>query len=101
MRDFEEWVRDKLGTDTKTLIDVLEMSPSSQGYIQGAVSELDLMKYLNSAGFKVWRIKEEPAGALMKKDGYRGDFSIKNNKLERYVGVECNEIKTNAEFRSG
>ena len=99
--DFEKWVSEKFGTDCDTLINVLEMSPSSQGYIQGAVSELELMHYLLGSGYKVWRIKEKPAGGFdEKKIGYKGDFLILDNDEKFYV-VECKGVKTNAEFRGG
>lgn len=99
--NFNSWVANKFGTDTDTLIKVLEMSPSSQGYIQGAVSELDLKQYLLNCGYKVWRIKEKPAGGFdEKKPGYKGDFLIQDNDGKYYV-VECKGIKTNAEFRGG
>ena len=99
--NFEDWVFERFGTDTQTLIQVLEMSPSSQGYIHGAVSELELMNYLIRCGYKVWRIKEKPAGSFdEKKVGYKGDFLIHDIDGKYYV-VECKGIKTNAEFRSG
>ena len=98
--DFEKWVLDRFGTDTDNLIAVLEMSPSSQGYIQGAVSELELMNYLVGCGYKVWRIKEKPAGGFdEKKVGYKGDFLVLDG--DKFFVVECKGIKTNAEFRGG
>ena len=100
MDEFKKWVSEKFGTDLDTLKKVLEMSPSSQGYIQGAVSELELMQYLIRQGYKVYRIKEKPAGGFdEKKVGYKGDFLIKS-KQDKYYVVECKGIKTNAEFRS-
>lgn len=99
MYDFKKWVFEKFGTDLGTLKQVLEMSPSSQGYIQGAVSELELMHYLKVQGYEVHRIKEKPAGGFdEKKVGYKGDFLIKTQEGKYYV-VECKGIKTNAEFR--
>ncbi len=99
--DFEKWCMDKFSTDPSTLIQVLEMSPSSQGYIHGAVSELELMNYLEDCGYKVYRIKEKPSGGFdEKKVGYKGDFLIQDKNGLYYV-VECKGIKTNAEFRSG
>ena len=97
---FDDWVFERFGTDADSLIEVLEMSPSSQGYIQGAVSELKLFAYLKDCGFEVYRIKEKPAGGFdKKKEGYKGDFLIKDN--DKYYVVECKGIKTNAEFRYG
>ena len=99
--DFSEWIETNFGVDTDTFIEVLEMSPGSQGGIQGAVSELELFRYLIGSGYEAWRIKEKPAGGFdEKKDGYKGDFLIKDNAGKYYV-VECKGIKTNAEFRGG
>lgn len=100
MVNIESWVLKRFGTDTSSLIKVLEMSPSSQGYIQGAVSELKLFDYLTECGYDVYRIKEKPAGGFdEKKEGYKGDFLIRVDNA--YYVVECKGIKTNAEFRSG
>ena len=94
----DEWIQEKFGTDSASLIKALEMNPSSQGYIHGAVSELKLFDLLKGYGFEVYRIKEKPAGGFdEKKDGYKGDFLIKS--ANTYYVVECKGIKTNAEFR--
>ncbi len=96
----EKWIKDTFGCDTDDFISLLEMSPSSQGYIQGAASELELKKYLEALGYTVWRIKEKPSGGFdEKKEGYKGDFLIKDR--DNYYVIECKGIKTNAEFRSG
>ncbi len=95
-----QWIDNNFSTDPKTFIDVLDMSPSSKGYIHGAVSELELKKLLERSGYIVERIKEKPAGGFdEKKVGYKGDFLIHKENEEYYV-VECKGLKTNAEFRS-
>ena len=95
-----QWIENNFSTDPKTFIDVLDMSPSSKGYIHGAVSELELKKLLEAKGYIVERIKEKPAGGFdEKKTGYKGDFLIHKENGEYYV-VECKGLKTNAEFRS-
>lgn len=73
------WIKRNFSTDPKTFMDVLDLSPSSKGYIHGAVSELELKKLLESQGYGVERIKEKPAGGFdEKKIGYKGDF-LKNS----------------------
>ncbi len=96
---FKEWVFNNFGTSIAEFVQLLDMSPSSKGYIQGAASELELKKQLETAGYTVERIKEKPAGGFdEKKPGYKGDFLIhKENGL--YYVIECKGIKTNAEFR--
>ena len=96
-----EWIDNNFSTDPKTFIDVLDMSPSSKGYIHGAVSELELKKQLENNGYIVERIKEKPAGGFdEKKVGYKGDFLIHKERDEIYYVIECKGLKTNAEFRS-
>lgn len=98
--DIEKWIHATFGCNTDDFISLLEMSPSSQGYIHGAASELVLKRYLEEQGYTVWRIKEKPSGGFdEKKEGYKGDFLIKDG--DSYYVVECKGIKTNAEFRSG
>ncbi len=95
-----KWIDNNFSTDPQTFMDVLDMSPSSKGYIHGAVSELELKKLLEANGYIVERIKEKPSGGFdEKKIGYKGDFLIHKEGHEYYV-VECKGLKTNAEFRS-
>lgn len=96
----EQWVYANFSTDPKTFMDVLDMSPSSKGYIHGAVSELELKRQLERKGYIVERIKEKPAGGFdEKKPGYKGDFLIHQSDGKYFV-IECKGLKTNAEFRS-
>ena len=100
IRNLEDWVYANFLTDSQTFMDVLDMSPSSKGYIHGAVSELELKHQLEKSGYIVERIKEKPAGGFdEKKPGYKGDFLIHKPNGEYFV-VECKGLKTNAEFRS-
>lgn len=97
---FRQWVFDNFGTTVDDFVTLLNMSPSSKGYIQGAASELLLKRQLEDAGYTVERIKEKPAGGYdEKKPGYKGDFLI-HKENEPYYVVECKGIKTNAEFRA-
>ncbi len=96
----KKWIFDNFGTTVSEFVASLDMSPSSKGYIQGAISELELKKLLESLGYIVERIKEKPSGGNdEKKPGYKGDFLIHKENQPYYV-VECKGIKTNAEFRT-
>ena len=96
-----EWLREVFGVDEKIVLEALKNSPSAQGYIHGAISEVLLAKMLSSLGYDVYRIKEKPSGGFKeKKVGYKGDFLIKKYGCDDYYVVECKGLKTNSEFRS-
>lgn len=95
------WLENQFNVDSKKIIEALKLSPSAQGYIQGALSEILLVDYLKSKNYEVHRIKEKPAGGFdEKKVGYKGDFLIKKGGDNKYYVVECKGLKTNSEFRS-
>lgn len=94
------WLKQHFAVDEKTIVEALKLSPSAQGYIHGAISEILLVNYLKQNNFEVLRIKEKPAGGFdEKKIGYKGDFLIKKSGDNRYYVVECKGLKTNSEFR--
>lgn len=95
-----EWMREQFNVEPVQIIEALKLSPSAQGYIHGAISEILLIQYLVSMGYEVLRIKEKPAGGFdEKKVGYKGDFLIKKKEENDYYVVECKGLKTNSEFR--
>ena len=57
MSGIKDFIYKSFGIDEKTLLEALIMSPSSQGYILGAVSELLLRRYLEK-DFEVLRINQ-------------------------------------------
>ncbi len=96
-----KWFKQTFGTDIDKFINSLKMSPGSQGGIHGAISEYTLKETLEAEGFETWRIKEKPIGGYdEKKEGYKGDFIIKDKSGKHYT-VECKGLKTNSEFRFG
>ena len=102
MNNILKWIEAQFGVDADTVFEALLMSPSAQGYIHGAVSEIMLSRYLSDLGFNVYRIKEKPSGGFdEKKIGYKGDFLINEPNTDEYYVVECKGLKTNSEFRSG
>lgn len=95
------WLESQYCVSPETIIEALKLSPSAQGYIHGAVSELMLIEYLKNNDFEVHRIKEKPAGGYdEKKEGYKGDFLIKKKNTNDYYVIECKGLKTNSEFRT-
>jgi hypothetical protein len=97
-----EWLQEQFCVEPNQIIEALKLSPSAQGYIHGALSEILLIQYLAENDYEVLRIKEKPAGGFdEKKMGYKGDFLIKKKGDNNYYVVECKGLKTNSEFRSG
>lgn len=100
MDTLSSWLQNQYSVDSETIIEALKMSPSAQGYIHGALSEILLTRYLTDKGFDVVRIKEKPSGGFdEKKEGYKGDFLINKKGTTDYYVVECKGLKTNSEFR--
>ncbi len=96
----ENWIKSKFDVDLDTIIHALKLSPSAQGYIHGALSEILLIDYLRKNNYNVQRIKEKPSGGYdEKRMGYKGDFIINKNGSDKYFVVECKGLKTNSEFR--
>lgn len=92
------------GVDERVFLEALKSSPSAQGYIMGAISELLLKEYLESKGFEAVRIKEKPSGGNNAKNyEARGDFYIrkKGNKDDKWLVIESKGLKSNSEFRGG
>ncbi len=95
-----EWLQEQFCVEPPKVIEALKLSPSAQGYIQGALSEILLIQYLSEKDYEVLRIKEKPSGGFdQKKPGYKGDFLIKKKGCNDYYVVECKGLKTNSEFR--
>jgi len=96
------YIEKEFGVDFSTFIKALEMSPGSQGAIQGSITELKFKEYAISKGFEVFRIKEKPKGGYSSKAA-RGDFYIRKNNWPKNEGliIENKGIKTNSEKRSG
>lgn len=70
MNDIKSWLKDQFGTTTDKVLEALIKSPSAQGYINGAISEILLVDYLKSIGYEVHRIKEKPAGGFNEKKNW-------------------------------
>jgi len=102
MENFQEFISTHYGVGLDLFFEALKHSPSAQGYVMGAISELLLQTYLEDKGFEVIRIKEKPAGGNdAKNEEARGDFYIrkKNSQEDKWLVVECKGLKSNSEFR--
>ncbi len=76
--ELQEFIKNRFGITTALFLQALKSSPSANGYITGAISELLLKNYLENIGYEVLRIKEKPAGGNNAKNNEaRGDFYIR------------------------
>lgn len=102
MEDYAKSIIAQYGVEPSLFFEALKHSPSAQGYVMGAISEVLLQDYLNKKGFDVLRIKEKPAGGNdAKNEEARGDFYIrkKGDKQDEWLVIECKGLKSNSEFR--
>lgn len=100
--EIQEFIEKRFGVTTNVFLQALRSSPSANGYIMGAISELLLKQYLESLGYEVLRIKEKPAGGNNAKNSEaRGDFYIrkKDETKNEWLVIECKGLKSNSEFR--
>lgn len=100
--EIQEFIEKRFGVTTNVFLQALRSSPSANGYIMGAISELLLKQYLESLGYEVLRIKEKPAGGNNAKNSEaRGDFYIrkKGETKNEWLVIECKGLKSNSEFR--
>lgn len=92
------------GVDERVFLEALKSSPSAQGYIAGAISEVLLKEYLESKSYEVIRIKEKPSGGNNAKSAEaRGDFYIRKygSSEDKWLVIESKGLKSNSEFRGG
>jgi len=99
MEIIRRFVGKNFGVSLEVFINAIKISPSAQGYILGAISEILLKDYLIDKGFEVKRIKEKPRGGAHGKSAEaRGDFYIKRPNDIKWLVIECKGLKSNAEF---
>jgi hypothetical protein len=98
----DAYIAATFGCDTAEFLDALDNSPNSRGYILGAISEVELRRYLEAKGYEVVRIVEKPSGGNdAKNDEARGDFYVRKRgeKDDAWLVVESKGLKSNSEFR--
>lgn len=97
--NIKKFIEKNFKTSFGIFFDAIKRSPSAQGYIFGAISEVLLKNYLFDKGFEVLRIKEKPKGGAHGKSAEaRGDFYIKRKQDNKWLVIECKGLKSNAEF---
>ena len=101
-RDFDTYCKRMFGCDVAMLLRAMESSPSSRGYVLGAISEVLLKAHLERCGYEVLRIIEKPSGGNQaKSDEARGDFYVRKeaSSEDKRLVVESKGLKSNSEFR--
>lgn len=78
-----------------TICESIILSPSSRGYIGGAVSEFLLQKELTNNNYNSYRIKEKWEG--VKHQNHHGDFYFKRNDTNLWFVLESKGVKSNSE----
>jgi len=104
MGKLNSYLSDLFGVQKEEFFEALKMSPSAQGYIIGAISELLLKRSLEKQGFEVIRIVEKPSGGNKAKNKEaRGDFYIRQKGVSKdeWLVLESKGLKSNSEFRGG
>jgi len=91
--ELDEFVKDNFGVDVDTLIEALELSPNAQGYLDGAITELLLKRYLEGNGYELLRIKEKWSGPKV----HHGDFYIRKIGGTDWFVLESKGLKSNSE----
>tara|TARA_Y100001958_G_scaffold96541_1_gene66402 strand:- start:2178 stop:3110 length:933 start_codon:yes stop_codon:yes gene_type:complete len=102
--NIDSYINKKFGVEEDVFLKALKMSPSAEGYILGAISEVILENYLNDNGFITKRIKEKPKGSFDSKNPLaRGDFYFThpNFPKDSWLVIESKGLKSNSEFRGG
>ena len=100
--ELKDFISNQFGVKEDIFLEALTLSPSSQGYIMGAISEILLRNYLHDNGYETKRIKEKPSGGNNAKSSEaRGDFYIrkKDNPENGWLVIESKGLKSNSEFR--
>ena len=92
LRDF---INEKLKVDEETFLEALKMSPNSQGYVVGAITELLLRRHLENLGYEVKRIKEKWEGD--KHPNHKGDLYFKRTETAHWFVLESKGVKSNTE----
>lgn len=101
-QDFDAYCSHTFGCHVPMLLRAMEHSPSSRGYVLGAISEETLKDHLEARNYEVLRIVEKPSGGFTaKSDEARGDFYVKKDGADEdgWLVVESKGLKSNSEFR--
>jgi len=81
--------------DLEVFIEAIRISPNTQGYILGAISEYLLKLLLESQGYELLRIMEKWKGTKVLR--HHGDFYIRKKGSTRWYVLESKGLKSNSE----
>jgi hypothetical protein len=95
VEELEKFANDLFRVDLDTLIAAIKLSPNAQGYLSGAITEIELKKYLESKGYEVFRIKEKWEGD--KHENHCGDFYVRKKGTKEWFVLESKGVKSNSE----
>lgn len=95
MEELRNYIFEKFKIDEATFLESLKLSPNSQGYVIGAITELLLKRHLENLGFEVKRIKEKWEGD--KHPNHKGDLYFKKIDTENWFVLESKGVKSNTE----
>ena len=95
-KKIEKFVTDVFKTTLEIFLEALKLSPNTQGYVSGSITELLLKKNLEKLNYTVKRIREKWEGK--KHPNHHGDFySIIPKKLVGSIKI----IKLNRKYQNG
>lgn len=95
LEETNQFVRDLFNVELDTLIEAIKLSPNAQGYLIGAISELLLMKHLESKGYVLKRITEKWQGPKLLR--HHGDFYTRKRDSKNWYVLESKGLKSNTE----
>ncbi|MDO5046146.1 hypothetical protein [Campylobacter sp.] len=93
--EYIRYLENTFGADLVTICESIKLSPSSRGYIVGAVSEYLLQEELKKNNYESHRIKEKWEGK--KPFNHYGDFYFKKNDKDFWFVLESKGLKSNSE----
>ena len=95
MEELRNYIIEKFKIDEETFLEALKLSPNSQGYVVGSITELLLKRHLENLGYEVKRIKEKWEGD--KHPNHKGDLYFKRNGTDNWFVLESKGVKSNTE----
>jgi len=88
-------VKGLFNVDLEVFTEAIRISPNTQGYILGAISEYLLKSLLESQGYELLRIMEKWKGKKILR--HHGDFYIRKKGSSHWYVLESKGLKSNSE----
>lgn len=93
--EVKEFAKKLFNVEIDKLIAAIKLSPNAQGYLSGAITELELKEFLENKGYEALRIKEKWEGD--KHDNHHGDFYVRKKGTKKWFVLESKGVKSNSE----